>query len=82
MKCDTKEFIDRIHKISGQIAAIEKMYNDKRTAQEIIQQVVAVRASLSSLTRLIIEAEIKGCLPGDQSAQPVAQLVDTLFKVA
>lgn len=81
MKCDTKEFFDRIHKISGQIAAIEKMYNDKRTAQEIIQQVVAVRASLSSLARLIVEAEVKGCLPSDQNAQPVVQLVDTLFKV-
>lgn len=81
MKCDAKEFLERIHRISGQIAAIEQMYNDKRTAQEIIQQVVAVRASLSSLARLIVEAEVKGCLPSDQNAQPVAQLVDTLFKV-
>ena len=82
MMCDVKEFLERIHKISGQIRAIEQMYNDKRTAQEIVQQVVAVRASLSSLARLIVEAEVKGCLPSDGKAQPVAQLVDTLFKVA
>jgi len=81
MKCDTKQFEDRVHKIAGQIAAIEKMYDDKRTAQEIIQQVVAVRSSLSSLAKLVVEAEVKGCLPGDSDAQPVARLVDTLFKV-
>lgn len=82
MKCDSKEYLDRIHKISGQISALERMYEDKRTAQEIVQQIVAVRASLSSLAKIVVEAEVKGCLPTDQSSAPVAQLVDTLFKVS
>ena len=81
MKCDNKEFKDRIHRISGQIMAIEKMYDEKRSAQEIIQQLVAARASRSSLASLAVEAEVKGCLPNDESAEPVGQLVDTIFKV-
>jgi DNA-binding FrmR family transcriptional regulator len=82
MKCDNKEFLDRIHKISGQIAALERMYDEKRTAQDIVQQIVAVRASLGSLAKLVVEAEVMGCLPSDQSSGPVAQLVETLFKVS
>lgn len=82
MKCDNKDFLDRVHKISGQIAALEKMYDDKRTAQEIVQQIVAVRSSLSSLAKLVVEAEVKGCLPSDQASTPVAQLVDTLFRIS
>ncbi len=82
MKCDNKQFLDRTHRIAGQIAALETMYDDKRTAQDIVQQIVAVRSSLSSLAKLVVEAEVKGCLPSDQSSAPVAQLVDTLFKIS
>lgn len=82
MKCDNKDFLDRIHRIKGQVAALETMYDEKRSAQDIVQQIVAVRASLSSVAKLIVEAEVKGCLPSDTSATPVAKLVDTLFKVA
>ena len=81
MKCNNKDFLDRVHRISGQIGSLEKMYAEKRTAQDIVQQIVAVRASLSSLASLIVEAEVKGCLPSDASSGPVSQLVDTLFKV-
>ena len=82
MKCDTKDFLARMHKIGGQVSALESMYQDKRTAQEIIQQVVAVRASLASLAKLIVEAEVRGCLPSDSQSTPVSQLVETLFKVS
>ena len=82
MKCDNKEFIDRVHRIAGQIKALETMYDEKRTAQDIVQQIVAVRSSLSSLAKLVVEAEVKGCLPSGESMAPVAQLVDTLFKVS
>jgi DNA-binding FrmR family transcriptional regulator len=81
MQCDKKEFKDRIHRISGQISALETMYEDKRTAREVLQQLIAVRSSLSSLAKLVVEEEVKGCLPGDEKGQPISHLVDTLFKV-
>ncbi|OGY90087.1 MAG: hypothetical protein A3B30_03325 [Candidatus Komeilibacteria bacterium RIFCSPLOWO2_01_FULL_52_15] len=82
MMCDTKDFTDRLHRISGQISALEKMYVNKRNAQDIVQQIVAVRASLSSLAKLIVEAEVRGCIPSDASSVPVSRLVDTLFKLS
>lgn len=85
MECDSKEFKARISKISGQLAAIEKMFDEKRSAQDILQQLMAVRSSLGSLAKVVVEAEIKGCIPGGDPTprdRQVGQLVDTLFKVA
>ena len=31
MQCDKKEFQSRIHKISGQVSALEQMYLDKKS---------------------------------------------------
>ena len=81
MECDKKEFTERIHRISGQIAAIEKMYLDKRSAKDILQQIVAIRSSLSSLAKVIVESEVRGCLSEDEEMKSVSHLVDTLFKV-
>lgn len=82
MECDANEFTSRISKIRGQLSAIETMYVEKRTTQEILQQLMAVRASLSSLAKIIVEAEVKGCLPKDEQETNVGQLVDTLFRVS
>ena len=82
MKCDNKGYTDRIHRIAGQINALEHMFEEQRSAQEIVQQIVAARASLSSLAKFIVDAEVKGCLPHDSSSEPVAKLVDSLFKVS
>ncbi len=81
MQCNEKEFKDRVSRINGQILALDRMYTEKRTAQEILQQVVSVRSSLSSLAKLIVEEEVKGCLPSETAGSPVSQLVETLFKV-
>lgn len=81
MKCNNQDFLVRISKINGQVDAIYRMYDEKRTAQEILQQIVAVRASLSSLAKLIVEAEVKGCLPATEDGRLLSPLVDTLFKV-
>lgn len=81
MFCSDKQYLERIHKIAGQVQGLETMFGEKRSAQEIIQQIVVARASLSSLATFVVEAEVKGCLPSDGSATPVARLVESLFKV-
>jgi len=81
MECDKQEFTSRINKISGQISAIDRMYTEKRSAEEILQQIMAVRSSLSSLAKLVVEAEVKGCLSEHGNDNSLSKLVDTLFKV-
>lgn len=49
------ELSRRIARIEGHIKAIRKMIEDDKTYPEIVQQVSAVRASLDSLTQVIVD---------------------------
>lgn len=81
IQCDEKDLLDRLHRVSGQIQAVEKMYKEKRTGQEILQQIIAARASLASLAKMIVEAEARGCLPPSSVNDSMGKLVEALFKV-
>ena len=50
--CKPERIISQLHRIEGQVRAIEKMYNDKRGIEDIICQVKAARASLDSVIGL------------------------------
>ena len=60
-QCNPTKIINHIHRIEGQVRSIEKMYNDKRDIEEIIRVVMASRASLDSLTRLLVNDKLSGC---------------------
>ena len=49
------ELSRRIARIEGHVKAIRKMIEDDKTYPEIVQQVSAVRASLDSLTQVIVD---------------------------
>lgn len=49
------ELSNRIARIEGHVKAIRKMIEEDKTYPEIVQQVSAVRASLDSLTQVIVE---------------------------
>lgn len=45
----------RIARIEGHVKAIRKMIEEDKTYPEIVQQLSAVRASLDSLTQVIVD---------------------------
>ena len=49
------ELANRIARIEGHVKAIRKMIEEDKSYPEIVQQVSAVRASLDSLTQVIVE---------------------------
>ncbi len=48
----------RIHKLSGQLEAIERMVNEKRSCHELLAQIEAVRAGLASVAAILVNEEI------------------------
>ncbi|MFA5069761.1 MAG: metal-sensitive transcriptional regulator [Patescibacteria group bacterium] len=50
-----------LHRLSGQIAGIEKMLEEKRDCKEIIQQLLASRASLEKICSAILQDESSRC---------------------
>jgi len=48
-----EEIKRRIYKIKGQLSGIEKMIDNKRSCDEIIQQILAVKKAIDSLAKEI-----------------------------
>jgi len=81
--CQPEKIISQFHRIEEQIRALEKMYNDKRNIEDIICQVKAARASLDSVTKLLVDDKVGGCYDKGKAAkkQELLKLIDVLFDV-
>jgi DNA-binding FrmR family transcriptional regulator len=82
-KCDPKAIKDQLHRTQGQVLSLSKMVNDMRPCAEILQQIIAARASLSRLGAMILEAEAQGCLGESETAKvkDLERVVSGLFKI-
>ena len=59
---DHSDELNRVRKITGQIAGIEKMITNRRYCPEIIQQITAARSALKALELAIIRGHISSCI--------------------
>ncbi len=80
-KCNPEKIINQLHRIEGQVRSIEKMYNNKRDIKEIVSVVMAARASLDSVTRLLVADKVNGCYDKDQivKREELEKLISVLF---
>lgn len=49
----------RIHRLAGQLLAIEKMLADRRNCPDVLNQIGAVRAGLEQVAVLILQKELQ-----------------------
>ena len=72
--------ITRMRKVQGQVLGIEKMYTDKRSCLDVVQQIVAARSALAAVARDMLAQEACNCAssPSKQKdfEKMVKQLVD------
>ena len=79
-KCDVylseesvEELLKRLSKIEGQIRGIQKMIKEKRSCDEILIQISAVKSALNGVAIKLLEDHIESCvkprvLSGDTKA--------------
>jgi DNA-binding FrmR family transcriptional regulator len=81
--CNPKKILAHLHRICGQVQAVEKMYEEKREVEEIVRVVLAARASLGSVTKLLIADKVNGCFDGQKitNKEDLNKLVDILFDI-
>jgi DNA-binding FrmR family transcriptional regulator len=49
----------RVHRLTGQLAAIEKMVLRRRTCAEVLYQISAVRSGLEQVATILFEIELQ-----------------------
>lgn len=60
-----KNLVNRLNRIEGQVRGVKKMLDGDRYCIDIINQVAAINAALSSFNKLLLSAHIKTCVRED-----------------
>jgi DNA-binding FrmR family transcriptional regulator len=66
----------RLRRIEGQVRGIGKMLEDKRSCEDLITQLMAVRSSIDTVGALVLDDHLGTCLEG--ADDPVAELRDSM----
>ena len=81
--CNPEKIISHLHRVEGQVRSVEKMYKEKREVEEIVRVVLAARASLDSVTKLLVNDKASGCFGGKKitDKKELKKLIDIFFKI-
>lgn len=78
----TQTLQSHLHRVQGQLAAVERMMADCRPCNDIVMQLMAARSSIEKLTLKILSEETDLCLRSakreDQAR--IKDVASTLFK--
>ncbi len=77
-KATPEQIQARLRRIEGQIRGIAKMLEADRTCEDMITQVMAVRASIDNVGALILDTHLDTCLDGDGGATQIESLRETM----
>ncbi len=74
---------NRLRRIEGQVRGVQKMLDDDRDCQEIIQQLTAVRSAVHNARLQFLRDYAKECLlqSGELSGVEQVVMVDNLMKL-
>lgn len=84
-RCNPQTIKDQVKRTEGQVLGIGRMIEASRDCTEVLQQIVAARASLQKLGTVLLEAEAQGCFGGSADeavkVKNLEKIVSNLFKL-
>ncbi|MFQ5739937.1 MAG: metal-sensitive transcriptional regulator [Acidobacteriota bacterium] len=81
-----KALADRLARLEGHVRSVRQMILDHRCADEVLLQVVAVRAALNQFAATLLDEELRACLntcmegEHDERLGKVTKVLSTLLK--
>jgi DNA-binding FrmR family transcriptional regulator len=72
----------RLKRIEGQVRGVQRMVEDERGCRDIVHQLTAIKAAISSLNCVVVDCYARGCL-GDFDVSrddTVAEIMDLVLK--
>ena len=80
-----RDLLARLKRAEGQLRGIQRMIADSRECEEVVTQMLAVRAALDRMVELHLNANIRDCvrgLPPDQAAERMTSLMAMVTRTA
>lgn len=78
------DLIQRLKRIEGQVRGLQKMVDEKRACEDILVQLMAVRAALDTVTAQLVVSHTSQCmeqLPSDEAKVAVGRAIRLLTKM-
>lgn len=77
---EEKDLLRRLSRIEGQVRGLKTMVEEERYCVDILTQVSAAQAALSSFVKVLLSNHIKTCVVDDIQSGQGEQAVDELCK--
>ena len=73
----------RLSRVEGQMRGVQKMVDDDRDCQEILQQLTAIRSAVQNASEFFLRTYAKECLTraGGSDAVDREQLIDDVMRL-
>lgn len=79
-----KNMITRLNRIEGQIRGIKGMVDEDAYCDDVLTQIAAAKSALNSVSKLVLEHHMRGCLVEDiqnGEADVIDELLVTIGRV-
>lgn len=74
-----KKVTDRLRRVRGQIESIEQSIATKKSCDEVIPQLLAIKGAIQGIVRTYLEESLEACAT-DVDAANMKQVIKTLIK--
>ncbi len=74
----SKQHINRLRRIGGQVNGIERMLDEGRSCIEVLNQLISARKALKGLTEAIIHEHLEHCVHPDKPASTETDLAELM----
>lgn len=71
----------RLNRIIGQLRGIQRMIDQKRDCNDILQQIAAVKKAIDSLSREVVVNDVCRYLAKIEDTVKIEKLVDSVMKI-
>jgi len=69
MKADEEKIIANLRRIEGQVKGIQRMVTEKRQCDEVLTQIMAIKAALDRVTKDLVEVKMEECFTNMESGE-------------
>lgn len=76
---DRQDLVNRLRRAEGQMRGVQRMIDDERDCEAILQQLTAVRSALHTASLALARAYATQCLVDADDAVTTTQVIDSLM---
>jgi DNA-binding FrmR family transcriptional regulator len=81
---DVEDVLVRLRRIEGQVRGLQRMIEERRSCEDVITQVIAVRAALDKVGILALQNHIDECVSGspEEASDRLRRATELLLKLS